>query len=93
VSRRVSPRCINEVDKRVDLVFVVTAFSTGWLRESHVSDLLWSNDGTFGWFGVLMFQFRHALLFGQLAFELVDAFLWVVLIHQQMVPPRNRQCS
>lgn len=32
---------LNAVKKRVNLVLVITAFSSGWLRESHVADILW----------------------------------------------------
>jgi hypothetical protein len=68
---------LNDVEQRVNLVFVVTAFPDGWLRESHVVDLLWSNgpgvadDAGLRW----------------LTFQLGDALLGVILVHQQMVPP------
>jgi hypothetical protein len=41
-----------------------------------VADIFWGNNGTVNWFGLLTFQ---AVLLGQLAFQLGDAFLGVVL--------------
>ena len=41
--------------------------------------------------GQLLFQLRDALLLRKLTFQLGDARLGVFLIHQQMVPPRNRR--
>jgi hypothetical protein len=39
-------------EKLVNLIFVVTAFSNGWLRESHVADVLWSRRGSTRAFGL-----------------------------------------
>jgi hypothetical protein len=33
---------LDDVEKRVDLVFFVAAFSEGWPRESDAADVLWS---------------------------------------------------
>ena len=32
----------NEVEKRVDLVFVVSTFPDGWFSEGHIVNQLWS---------------------------------------------------
>jgi hypothetical protein len=68
---------LNDVEKRVNLVFVVTAFSDWWLRESHVVDLLWSEGA----------GLAGSARLSQQTFQLGDALLGVVLVHQQMVPP------
>src|SRR6202011_392873 len=45
---RPNQRCLNVVEKRVNLAFVITASSERWLRESHVADLLWSKSASRG---------------------------------------------
>jgi hypothetical protein len=34
------------VKKRINLVFVVAAFSDAWLGEGHISDLFWSKGAS-----------------------------------------------
>ena len=36
----------NELKKLVNLACVIAAFSTGWLTESHIADILWSKSAS-----------------------------------------------
>jgi hypothetical protein len=48
-------------------------------------DIVWSQPGTV----VYSFRLRDVFPVGQLAFQLVDPPLGVIVVHQRMVPPEG----
>ena len=97
-SRRISQRRLDEFEECVDLVLVVTAFSAGRPRKSYVVDLLRREetarrrrrpaDGRRN-----RARVTGGVRLGQPTFQFGDAFLRVVLVHEQMVPPITRARS
>jgi hypothetical protein len=81
---RLSQRCRNAVEKRINLVFVVTTSSKRWLSESHVADLVWSERTS-------VCAVVGGVCLGWLTFEFGDALFGVGPVHQRIVPPPKQR--
>ncbi len=89
VSRLLLQRCLHAAEKSINLAGVITAFTKSGLRESHVADIFCSETRTLNCFGLPMLGLCRPPLLSQLTFEVGDALVGVVVVHQQMIPPTS----